>query len=164
MCIKPRVDYPALRKLGNSTALEVEAEDSEVQGHGGQPWVPDQLGIHETLPLEKKKKKPCKTNQLVKHKGIHVNEIESSVCVSSYFVITNSSAMCDDVCLYSAYLPSNWQEHNCFSGQPGLCTASHCLRKELLLGHSPRWICGHYRSGSCWVRDCGHWNECATSW
>lgn len=118
-------------------------------------WVPDQLGIHDTLSLEKKKKKkPCKTNQLVKHKGTHVNETQSSVCVSSWFAITNSSTRCDGVCLYSAYLSSDWQEGNCFWGQPGLCTASHCLRKELLLGHSPRWTCGHYRSRSCWVREC----------
>lgn len=57
---KAQGDYPALRKLGNSTAPEVEAGDSEVQGHGGQPSVLDQLGIHETLSLEKRKRSHVK--------------------------------------------------------------------------------------------------------
>lgn len=60
MWIKPRVDSPALPKLGNFTAPEVEAGDSEVQGRGRQPRVPDQLGIHETLSLEKKKRSRVK--------------------------------------------------------------------------------------------------------
>lgn len=48
----------------------------------------------------------------MKHKGTHVNETQSSVCVSSWFAITNSSTRCDGVCLYSAYLSSDWQEGN----------------------------------------------------